>query len=286
MKLGLISDLNFISVSFNNRVNEYLKSNISYLLVDPDENLVYTRRKLGCPAEHSSQVTGTNSPIERTKVSLPANGWSTSLEKAPMFTRAEVDEHIRNSGKRFFGSNTHYSLPNGVRKAMAFTQHEYLNEIEAACDQRYFYYRAKCFHSFKVNEDPHKLKVALCIISGRVKYAYCGPTCAVGKSGFCNHVLALMLKLCKYSLYACEDIRDLRHEEDENPSQVCTSTFQKWHQSRLDGIKSQPVMESLFRILQLTLEKARIMHCPACCMKPGNQRTKAAASWRTLGWCK
>ena len=63
----------------------------------------------------------------------------------------------------------------------------------------YFYYRARCFHSFKVRDEPHNLKLALCIVSGEVEYAYCGPSCAAGKSGFCNHILALLMKACKYS---------------------------------------------------------------------------------------
>ena len=55
--------------------------------------------------------------------------------------------------------------------------------------------RAKCFHSFEVSEEPHNLKLALCIVSGEVEYAYCGPSCTAGKSGFCNHILALMCPL-------------------------------------------------------------------------------------------
>ena len=39
------------------------------------------------------------------------------------------------------------------------------------------------------------LKLALCIVSGEVEYAYCGPSCTAGKSGFCNHILALMCPL-------------------------------------------------------------------------------------------
>ena len=55
--------------------------------------------------------------------------------------------------------------------------------------------RATCFHSFKVREEPNNLKLALCIVSGEVEYAYCGPSCTAGKSGFCNHILALMCTL-------------------------------------------------------------------------------------------
>ena len=51
----------------------------------------------------------------------------------------------------------------------------------------------------KKHEAPHTIHVALCIISGKVMHATC--TCAAGKVGYCNHTLALMLKICKYSLF-------------------------------------------------------------------------------------
>ena len=86
-------------------------------------------------------------------------------------------------------------------KANAYLQDEYLHDIQATYDQCYFFYHAKCFHSFKKNESPHELNLALCVVSDDVMYAYCGPTCAAGKSGFCNHILSLMLKVCKFSVF-------------------------------------------------------------------------------------
>ena len=86
------------------------------------------------------------------------------------------------------------------------------------------------------------MKLALCVVSGEVEYAYCGPACAAGKSGFCNHILALMLKVCKFSLFNCQKVTDL-NDEDENPSSACTSSLQQWHQPRVEGISPQPVME-------------------------------------------
>ena len=121
-----------------------------------------------------------------------------------------MDRHISSSGKKHPNSADNHTLPTGLRKAKAFLADEYLHEIETHHDQRYFYYRAKCFHSFKARDEPHNLKLALCIVSGEVEYAYCGPTCAAAKSGFCNHILVLMLKVCKYSLFHCEDVRDLK----------------------------------------------------------------------------
>ena len=93
--------------------------------------------------------------------------------------------------------NSEYrSLPTGLRKAEAFLADEYLHEIQTPQDKVIFIIdRAKFFHSFKVHEEPHNLKLVLCIVSGEVEYAYCGPSCTAGKSGFCNHILALMCPL-------------------------------------------------------------------------------------------
>lgn len=107
------------------------------------------------------------------------------------------------------------------------------------------YYRGKCFHSFKRNESPHNINIALCIVSGEFVYANCDPSCAAGKSRFCNHVLALMLKVCKYTLYNCKNVTELQHEADENSSTACTSTLQRWHQPRVEGISSYPIMMKL-----------------------------------------
>lgn len=219
--------------------------------MDPDENFIYTRRKQNrnrvCTedqrAESADSDLSTPPDPDNTKnIAFPANGWGTSLAKGPMFTRAELEKHISDSGKKH-RHGEHHSLPTGLQKAKQFLADEYLHEIQTHSDQRYFYFRAKCFHSFKVNEAPHNLKLALCMVTGNVEYAYCGPSCAAGKSGFCNHILALMIKVCKYTIYNCKDVRDLKDEEDENPTSACTSALQNWHKSRLEGIRSQPVMD-------------------------------------------
>ena len=79
------------------------------------------------------------------------------------------------------GGGSYHTLPTGLMRAKAYLQDEYLHDIQTTYDQHYFFYRAKCFHSFKKNESPHELKLALCVVSGDVAYAYCGPTCAAGK---------------------------------------------------------------------------------------------------------
>ena len=79
-------------------------------------------------------------------VELHENEASRATEHKRLFTCAEMDRHIMNSGKKHQNSEYH-SLPTGLRKAKAFLD---LHEIQTRQDQSYFYYRAKCFHSFKV----------------------------------------------------------------------------------------------------------------------------------------
>ena len=61
-------------------------------------------------------------------------------------------------------------------------------------------------------------------MSGSVKYASC--TCVAGSAGFCNHVLALMMKLCKFSFYSCQNVKALDHESDMAQPKACTSSLQ------------------------------------------------------------
>ena len=173
----------------------------------------------------------------------------------PMFTRAEMNEHIKSSGKKL-GDTDHHSVPTSFRKAKTFLEDEYLHEIEANVDQRYFYFRAKCNHSFKKNDPPHDLKLALCVVTGHVIVASC--SCVAGKVGFCNHILALMLKCCKFTLFDSLTTKDLCKEQDENPSVACTSRLQKWHQKG-GGIHviPQPVMDIVVEKTKLDDNRSR-----------------------------
>ena len=82
------------------------------------------------------------------------------------------------------GAGMHLSLPTGLAKAKTHLQDDYLHDIQTNYDQQYFFYRAKCFHTLKKNENPHNLDFALRIVSGDVMYANCGLSCAVGSLAF------------------------------------------------------------------------------------------------------
>ena len=54
-------------------------------------------------------------------------------------------------------------------------------------------------------------------------------SCKAGQVGYCNHFLALMFKVCKFSLFHSKNTSDLCDEEDEQPDLACTSQQQRWH---------------------------------------------------------
>ena len=83
------------------------------------------------------QVFPTTRLPRASSVKYPSEGWGKSLERMPSFTRAEMNQNIANSGKRMANAE-HHSIPTNLRKARTFLNDEYLKDIEANSDQRYF----------------------------------------------------------------------------------------------------------------------------------------------------
>ena len=177
---------------------------------------------------------------------------------------------FQSRGKNISTNTSTHSVPTSFRKATTFLQDEHLKEIFAASDKSYFYFKVQCHYSFRKNDPPHNLKVALCIVSGKVKHTYC--TCVAGAVGFCNHVIAFMMKVCKFILYSCKSVSDLENEDDMQPKQAWTSMLQQWHlKGRGDTIVPQPAMavvvHKTYQDLDLLQEK---LGRAAYYMKPGH----------------
>ena len=86
----------------------------------------------------------------------------------------------------------------------------------------------------------------MCIVSGDVVESTC--SCVAGKPGYCNHLLALMLEICKFSLFESRSTEDLVNDADQNPEEACTSRLQTWHRKgRGDTIVPQPVMDVIVK---------------------------------------
>ena len=87
-----------------------------------------------------------------------------------------------------------------------------------------------------------------------MKHASC--SFVAGKVGFSNHILTLLMKICKYSLYECKTVHELENEEDMQPKQACTSSLRQWHRKgRGNSINPQPAMEVL--VIKTSLEQTR-----------------------------
>lgn len=83
--------------------------------------------------------------------------------------------------------------------------------------------------------------MALNILSGEVGCATC--SCIGGNVGYCNHVLAQMFKLCKFSLYSCKTTYDLCQKGDQILVAAYTLQLQKWHRKGGgSNITHEPVM--------------------------------------------
>ena len=187
-------------------MEEYIRCGKDKNIVDPDPNELYTKRKRR-RSDSLASADQSHTDDEGVKtVTYPENGCSTSLGKLPLFTRAEMNEHIARSGKNI-ASKEHHSVPTSLHKAKTFLKDEYLQEIMATSDQECFYFRAKCCHSFRKYDPPHQLRLALGLVKGDVLHSSC--SCVSGKVGFCNHISALMLKICKFSLFEAKTTKDL-----------------------------------------------------------------------------
>ena len=117
----------------------------------------------------------------------------------PSFTRAEVRAHISQSGKNIDPNTKNHSVLTSMKKATTFLNDEYLKDTKACSDSHYFYFKCQCFHSYRKNDKPHDLRLAIYLITGEVKHAFC--SCVAGRIGFFNHVLALMMKVSLFSFY-------------------------------------------------------------------------------------
>ena len=173
--------------TFISRVEEYIRSGKDRNIVDPDPNGLYTKRKQQHDGISSNKgpvntdLVASSNQVSQVHVNYPENGWGCSLSKMTMFTGAEMDKHIAKSGKNI-GNKNHHSVPTTLRKAKTFLEDEYLCDIAATCDQECFYFKAKCHHSYRKNDPPYQLKLALCIHLGDVLDSSC--TCVAGKVGF------------------------------------------------------------------------------------------------------
>ena len=119
--------------------------------------------------------------------------WGKSLEMLPLFTIKEIEQHRQLSGK---------TPESAIIKTLDRGQ-KFKNEccitsdsIFTICDKSVFY--VKGLYKASLKKEKHSVAVKLSTITSKVLDGSC--SCPAGKSGYCNHVMALLLELANYSL--------------------------------------------------------------------------------------
>ena len=104
------------------------------------------------------------------------------------------------------------------------------DSIFTKCDKGIFYVKGLCKASMK--KEKRSVAVKLSTISSKVLDGSC--SCPAGKSGYCNHVMALLLELADYSLSQFKSV----------PEEIaCTSRLRQWGVPG-ETMQKAPVMET------------------------------------------
>ena len=135
-----------------------------------------------------------NHCLLRLSKSTKALTWGKSLSTLPIFTRREIDLHLRKCGK-LKGGKVYFK---NFSKGRLFKHERFLSSdsVYTAFNLLYFYVKARCKASMK--KELRNVRIQLCKRAGEVYKATC--SCPAGKSGYCNHVMALLYEIAEYSL--------------------------------------------------------------------------------------
>jgi len=86
-------------------------------------------------------------------VSVPQHGSGIHLKKMPLFTKAEMNRFIANTGKRL--GSSYYSVLTGWKKGKTLLEEEYLKDVQCNNDEKRFFFRCRCHLSLRKNDSPH-----------------------------------------------------------------------------------------------------------------------------------
>ena len=138
--------------------------------------------------------------------------WGKSLEMLPQFTIKEIEQHRQLSGK-----TPESAIIKTLDRGRKFKNERYItsDSIFAKRCKGIFYVKGLCKASMK--KEKRLVTVKSSTITSKVLDGSC--SCPAGKSGYCNHVIALLLELADYSLSQFKSV----------PKEfACTSWLRQW----------------------------------------------------------
>ena len=149
--------------------------------------------------------------------------WSKCLKDLPLFTIKEIEHFRVNSGKRTVRTvgkkqkNHKHSIIKTRDRGRKFMLERYISagDVYTKSNKNTITIKGKCKASMK--RDIRSMNVVLDKQSAKVIKGHC--TCPAGKSGYCNHTMALLFELADYSLQGLQVV----------PTEIsCTSKKRQW----------------------------------------------------------
>ena len=171
--------------------------------------------------------------VNPVSVAVPAlfrdiKDWGKLLKDLPRFTIREIELHRLKCGK-----TPESAIIKTLDRGRKFKEERYISadSIFTYTDKDHFYVKCKCKASMK--KDIRTVYIQLNRLTAVVKRGNC--SCPAGLSGYCNHVMALLLELADYSL------SELKYVPEEI---ACTSRLRQWGIPGVISIPKAPVMET------------------------------------------
>ena len=119
--------------------------------------------------------------------------WGKSLLTLPVFTTRKIDLHVRKCGKL-----KRKSISKIPVRGRLFKHERFLSSDAVYTEFNLLYFYAKAWCKASIRKELRNVRIRLCKRTGEVYKATC--SCPEGKSGYCNHVMALLYDIAKYSL--------------------------------------------------------------------------------------
>ena len=154
--------------------------------------------------------------------------WGKSLSTLSIFTRRKIDLHVRKCGKLKEKSISKTSVRGRLFKHKRFLSSD---SVYNAFNLLYFYIKPWCKASIK--KELRNVRIQLCKRTGEVYKATC--SCPATKSGYCNHLLALLYEIAEYSLNQLTEVLQ---------EKACTSVLRKRGVPRNKEVVKESVMRT------------------------------------------
>ena len=157
--------------------------------------------------------------------------WGKLLMQMPFLTIKEIEAHRQNSGKDH-GGPILKTLERG-RKCM---EERYISadSVYTIVQDDHFLVKGSCKASMK--KELRTIRLNLNINTGYVNNAMC--SCPAGLSGYCNHVMALLLELAVYSLNQLQNVPE---------ELACTSKLRQWGVPGQSSNTKDPTMSCIIQ---------------------------------------